>query len=121
MINNGGGVALGSWVSTNAQVLDFTFQLDVPFNADKALLIGNLYFEYAQYDPNYDYDTYMTEMDDMSKYEIHFKCMKEPTPEPTQESPITIEENNGVTTISMVDNSGTAVSFSKNLYCESGA
>ena len=78
---------MGSWVNTNAQVLDFTFQLDVPLHADNAMYIAGLYFDYADYDPTYDYETYMSEMDEMSKYEVHFKCVKaeEPTPEPTAE------------------------------------
>ena len=116
-------VNIGSWVNTNAQVLDFTFQLDVPLHADNAYYIAGLAEDYAQYggDPAYDYDLYMSEFDDLSKYEIHFKCVKEPSPEPVSGSPITIEENDGVTMVSMVDNSDTAVAFSRNLSCESGA
>ena len=45
------------------------------------MYIAFLYFDYADYDPAYDYETYMTEMDELSKYEVHFKCVKEPTPE----------------------------------------
>ena len=39
------------------------------------------------WDPAYDYDYYMNELNESSKYEVHFKCMKveEPTPEPTPE------------------------------------
>ena len=116
-------VNIGSWVNTNAQVLDFTFQLDVPLHYDNAMYIAGLYQDYAQYggDPAYDYDLYMSEFDDLSKYEVHFKCVNEPSPEPVSDSPITIEENNGVTTVSMVDNSDRAVGFSRNLSCESGA
>ena len=113
-------VNIGSWVNTNAQSLDFTFQLEVPLNEDNAMYIAGLYFDYADYDPTYDYETYMTKMDELSKYEVHFKCVKEPSPEPVSDNPITIEENHGITTVSMVDNSDTAVGFSRNLSCESG-
>ena len=39
------------------------------------------------WDPAYDYDYYMNELNESSKYEVHFKCVKEeePTPEPTPE------------------------------------
>ena len=119
-------VNIGSWVNTDVQVLDFTFQLDVPLHEGNAFYIANLYHDYAHYGGNpaidyYDYDLYMAEFDESSKYEIHFKCVKEPSPEPISDSPLTIEENNGITTVSMVDNSDTAVGFSKNLSCESGA
>ena len=124
-------VNIGSWVNTNAKVLDFTFQLDVPLHSDNAMHISGLYF-YSRYPEWYgepgdywdeadDYDFYMDELIESSKYEIHFKCVKEPSPGPVSDSPITIEENNGVTTVSMVDNSDTAVGFSRNLSCESGA
>ena len=66
------------WVNTNVQVLDFIFQLDVPLHGDNAFYIANLYFDYADYNPTYDYETYMTGMDELSKYEVHFKCVKEP-------------------------------------------
>ena len=76
---------------------------------------GDSYWDYDN-----DYDYYMNELNESSKYEVHFKCVKEPSPEPVSDSPITIEENNGVTTVSMVDNSDTAVEFSRNLSCGSG-
>ena len=87
-------VNIGSWVNTNAQVLDFTFQLDVPLHADNAYYLAYLTEDYAQYggDPAYDYDIYMSELDDSSKYEIHFKCVKEPstsTPAPATVEPET--------------------------------
>ena len=66
-------VNIGSWVNTNAQVLDFTFQLEVPLNEDNAFYITGLYYDD-------DYETYMTEMEELSKYEVHFKCVKEPAP-----------------------------------------
>ena len=42
-------------------------------------------------DQAYDYDYYMAKMDEMNKFEVHFKCIKdeeqtaEPTSEPTSE------------------------------------
>ena len=42
-------------------------------------------------DQAYDYDYYMAQMDEMNKFEVHFKCVKveepiaEPTSEPTSE------------------------------------
>ena len=87
------GVAVGSWVNTNAQVLDFEFHLEVPLTEDNSLSLANLMFysrypewyEPGQYNEAYDYDYYMAQMDEMNKFEVHFKCMKveEPTPEPT--------------------------------------
>ena len=91
-------VNIGTWVNTNAQVLDFTFQLDVPIHSNNAMYIAGLYW-YSRYpesygepgmdywDPAYDYDYYMNELNESSKYEVHFKCVKEeePTPEPTPE------------------------------------
>ena len=46
------------------------------------------YGEPGQYDQAYDYDYYMAQMDEMNKFEVHFKCIKdeEPTAEPTPES-----------------------------------
>ena len=84
------------------------------------MYIAGLYFYWADYDPDYDYETYMNKMDEWSKFEVYFKCVQEPTPDPVSDNPLTIEENNGVTTLSMVDNADTAVSFSRNLSCGSG-
>ena len=44
-------------------------------------------YEWNDYDQTYDYDYYMTGMEEWSKYEVHFKCVKveEQTPEPTPE------------------------------------
>ena len=77
----GTNVKIGSWINTNAQNLDFTFQLDVPLHEDNALYIASLYIDVfdPQYYPEYDYETYMTEMNELSKYEVHFKCVEEPT------------------------------------------
>ena len=56
------------------------------------MYIAGLYFDYADYNPSYDYETYMTEMNEQSKYEVHFKCVQEPTtstPAPTTVDPET--------------------------------
>ena len=69
----------------------------MPLSADNSLYIAGLYYysrypewygEPGQYDQAYDYDYYMAQMDEMNKFEVHFKCMKveESTPEPTSES-----------------------------------
>ena len=127
-------VEKGSWVSTMAQAVDFSFDLRAPLTAENAMPVMNLYFDYADYDPSRDFDTYMAEMDEWSKFEVHFKCVKEPEPEPTPEPikvegcnvrdgvacPLVIEENNGVTTISMVDNQDIAVGFTRRFSCEYG-
>ena len=100
---------MGSWVNTNAQVLDFLFDLNVPLRVDNAYELAGLYFfsqykdgtmefpfdyhplgddyEWNDFDQTYDYNYYMTEMEGWSKYEVHFKCVEaeEPTPEPTTE------------------------------------
>ena len=83
-------VNIGQWINTNAQVLDFTFQLDVPLNEDNALYIAGLYTDYISWggNPAYDYDYYMTGMNDLSKYEVLFKCVQEPTSTP---APSTVE------------------------------
>ena len=72
-----------------------------------------------EFNPN-QYDDYMSLMDEWSKFEVEFKCVKDGTPEPTPEPVITVEENNGVFTVTMADNSNRSVSFSRNLSCESG-
>ena len=90
-------VNIGSWINTNAQVLDFTFQLEVPLHSANAMYVAGLYF-YSRYpeaygqpgedwDQAYDYDYYMNNLNEVSKYEVHFKCVKveEPEPEPTPE------------------------------------
>ena len=71
------------------------------------------------FNPN-QYDDYMVLMDEWSKYEVQFKCVKDGTPEPTPEPVINVEENNGVYTVTMVDNTNRSVSFSRDLSCESG-
>ena len=91
---------LGSWVNTNAQVLDFLFELNVPLRSDNAYDLAGLYLyaQYAQnsshpyyvepgeYDQTYDYDYYMGEMEELSKYKVHFKCVKENEPNPEDEN-----------------------------------
>ena len=127
-------VEKGTWVNTMAQAVDFSFDLRAPLTAENAMPVMNLYFDYADYDPSRDFDTYIAQMDEWSKFEVHFKCVKEPEPEPTPEPievegctvrdgkacPLVVEENNGVTTISMVDNQDTAVGFTRRFSCEYG-
>ena len=91
---------LGSWVNTNAQVLDSLFELNVPLRSDNAYDLAGLYLctQYAQYnsshpfynepgeyDQAYDYDYYLGEMEELSKYKVHFKCVKENEPNPEDE------------------------------------
>ena len=82
------------WVNTNVQVLDFIFQLDVPLHWDNAFYIANLYIDYGDYNPTYDYETYMTGMDELSKYEVHFKCVKEPATSTTVPTTAELETTN---------------------------
>ena len=74
------GVSIGSWVNTNAQVLDFEFHLEVPLHEDNALYVAGLYYysgeDYPEYDYPYDYDAYMADMAELNKFELHFKCVK---------------------------------------------
>ena len=88
------GVAVGTWVNTNAQVIDFNFQLEVPLTADNALHIANL-------NPD-NFESYMAGFDELKKFEVHFKCVKEPeptsesttpTPGPTTSGPTTLNSN----------------------------
>ena len=124
------GVAIGSWVNTYADYINFDFKF---------------------------YEPHIAESDERNKFEIHFKCEKDTTvttPEPTTSTtpeitsatsstkqttkrepmnvegchvkagdvcPLFVDENNGVTTISMVDNVDTDyVSFSKYFSCKYG-
>ena len=59
----------------------------MPLREDNALYIAGLYFDY--YDPAYDYESYMTEMDELSKFEVHFKCVEYPTTSTPAESEAT--------------------------------
>ena len=59
----------------------------MPLREDNALYIAGLYFDY--YDPAYDYESYMTEMDELSKFEVHFKCVEDPTTSTPAESETT--------------------------------
>ena len=128
------GVEIGSWVNTNADYMRLRFKFFV-----------------------HDYEPRMAEFDERNKFEIHFKCEKDPTvttPEPSPSTtseitsatsstkpttkrepmdvegchvrggdvcPLFVDENNGVTTISMVDNVDTHyVSYSRQFYCGYG-
>ena len=51
----------------------------MPLREDNALYIAGLYFDYAEYNPAYDYESYMTGMDELSKFEVQFKCVEDPT------------------------------------------
>ena len=70
--------------------------MEVPLHSANAMYIAGLYFysrypeaygEPGEYPQAYDYDYYMNELNEASKYEVHFKCVKveEPEPEPTPE------------------------------------
>ena len=72
-------VEKGSWVNTMAQVVDFSFDLTEPLTADNALYVEGLYFDYADYDPTQDYDTYMAQFAEVIKFEVHFQCVEDPT------------------------------------------
>ena len=88
---SGTHLMLGSWINTNAQVLDFLFELNVPLSTDNAYMLAGLYLyayygaPYGAYDQEYDYDYYMAGMEQWSKYEVHFKCVKEKEPNPEHE------------------------------------
>ena len=93
---------MGSWVNTNAQVLDFEFHLEVPVHEDN-YYVFNLYQGWLDYYedlgvnatyPEYDYDLYMAGMAEMRKFEVQFQCLKveDPIPEPTVEI-TTLEES----------------------------
>ena len=97
----------------------------MPLNEDNSFYTAGLY-SYADYvqalnvDLPYDYEAYLTGMNDLSKYEVQFKCEKELTTEPTPKPALTIEENNGVFSVMMIDNTDTSVSLTKDLSCDSG-
>ena len=85
---------MGTWVSTNSQVIDFNFKLEVPLTEDNAKYIVNL--------NSNDFESYMAELDELNKFEVHFKCMKAPeptsasttpTPGPTATGPTTPNSN----------------------------
>ena len=61
------------------QVVDFSFDLTVPLTADNALYVQGLYFDYADYDPSQDYDTYMAKFAELNKFEVHFQFVEDPT------------------------------------------
>ena len=57
------GVAVGSWVNTNAQVVDFQFHLEVPVQESYMYIFGLYSDPYSAINnPEYDFDTYMSEL-----------------------------------------------------------